>query len=284
MTSLASEPASAPVEGFVNEGRGGGALRRALADLGGGLARSELWLALGWHDIRRRYRRSTLGPFWLTLSMAGTITGIGLLYATLFQQDVSTYLPYLAYGLIIWGLISALTGDGCSTFIDAAQTIEQVQAPLSTHIYQMLWRNVLIFAHNAVLIPIVMSIFQLWPGWAALWFVPGLLIVIITFCGVSLALGVLSARFRDIPLTISMIIQFGFFFTPIIWSAEQLPQRAIVVVVNPFYYMLEIVRAPLLGKVPALDVWLVAIGLMVATWVIAVGLYAKFRARIAYWI
>ncbi len=284
MTSLASEPASAPVEGFVNEGRGGGALQRALADLGGGLARSELWLALGWHDIRRRYRRSTLGPFWLTLSMAGTITGIGLLYATLFQQDVSTYLPYLAYGLIIWGLISALTGDGCSAFIDAAQTIEQVQAPLSTHIYQMLWRNVLIFAHNAVLIPIVMTIFQLWPGWAALWFVPGLLIVIITFCGVSLALGVLSARFRDIPLTISMIIQFGFFFTPIIWSAEQLPQRAIVVVINPFYYMLEIVRAPLLGKVPSLEVWLVALGLMVATWVIAVALYTKFRGRIAYWI
>ncbi|MEM7566572.1 MAG: ABC transporter permease [Pseudomonadota bacterium] len=284
MTSLASQTAPTPVEGFVNEGRGGGALGRALGDLGRGLVRSELWLALGWHDIRRRYRRSTLGPFWLTLSMAGTITGIGLLYATLFGQDVSTYLPYLAYGLIIWGLISALTGDGCSTFIDASQTIEQVQAPLSTHIYQMLWRNVLIFAHNAVLIPIVMTIFQLWPGWAVLWALPGLVILIVTFCGVSLALGVLSARFRDIPLTISMIIQFGFFFTPIIWSAEQLPQRAIVVVVNPFYYMLEIVRAPLLGKVPPLDVWLVAIGLMLATWAIAIGLYAKFRGRIAYWI
>ena len=264
--------------------RSAGRLSRALDDLWRGLAQSELWLTLGWHDIQRRYRRSTLGPFWLTLSMAATIAGIGLLYATLFQMDVSIYLPKLAYGLIVWGLIASLTSDGCGTFIDASQTIKQIRAPLSVYVYRMLWRNLLIFAHNVVLVPVVMVLFGLNPGAAVLMVLPGLGILLATFYAVSLSLAVLSARFRDIPLIISTIIQFAFFFTPIIWDAEQLPERALVVHVNPFYYMLEIVRAPLLGAVPPLELWIVALGLCFAAWGLALALYTKFRGRIAFWV
>ena len=233
--SLATDRRSDPA-------RSDGRLVRALDDLRRGLTQSELWLTLGWHDIQRRYRRSTLGPFWLTLSMAATIAGIGLLYASLFQMDVSVYLPQLAFGLIVWGLIASVMNDGCGTFIDASQTIRQIRAPLSVYVYRMMWRNTLIFAHNVVLVPIVMLVLGVQPGLAVLMALPGLAIVLLTFCAVSISLAVLSARFRDIPLIISTVIQFAFFFTPIIWDAEMLPERALIVEANPFYYMLEIIR------------------------------------------
>ena len=53
----------------------------AVGDLIEGLARWELWSTLGWHDIRQRYRRSIVGPFWLTLSMGVMVAGLAYLYA-----------------------------------------------------------------------------------------------------------------------------------------------------------------------------------------------------------
>jgi ABC-type polysaccharide/polyol phosphate export permease len=56
-----------------------------------------------WNDVRRRYHRSGLGQFWLTLSMAATIGGLGFVYSRLFHTDVTKYLPYIAVTFVGWG-------------------------------------------------------------------------------------------------------------------------------------------------------------------------------------
>src|SRR5262249_38991878 len=89
-------------------------LARARADLVGGLRRWELWGTLGWRDIRQRYRRSTLGPFWLTISMGVMVAALGLVYAELFGHTLADYLPQLALGLIVWSFISTPIVDGCN--------------------------------------------------------------------------------------------------------------------------------------------------------------------------
>src|SRR5882724_3643293 len=83
-------------------------VRAAVTDLVDGMARWELWSTLGWHDIRQRYRRSVVGPFWLTLSMGMMIGGLAYLYSGLFGQNIERYLPYVATGMIVFGLISSL--------------------------------------------------------------------------------------------------------------------------------------------------------------------------------
>src|SRR5712691_2928968 len=93
---------------------------KAIDDLVGGLMRWELWGTLGWHDIRQRYRRSSLGPVWLTISMGGMVGSLGLLYGGLLGQPIRDYLPYLASGFIVWGLISGIMLDSCNVFISAA--------------------------------------------------------------------------------------------------------------------------------------------------------------------
>src|SRR2546421_12753681 len=95
-------------------------LPEAVADLTEGLKLWELWCSLGWHDIRQRYRRSIVGPFWLTLSMGIMVAGLAYLYAGLFGQDVESYLPYVATGIIIFTMISSLASDGSTVFIGSA--------------------------------------------------------------------------------------------------------------------------------------------------------------------
>lgn len=73
-------------------------MRRAFDDLSAGLNARELWLHLGWQDIKQRYRRSLLGPLWITIATGVTAVAMGLLYGELFHMDIKSFLPYVTLG------------------------------------------------------------------------------------------------------------------------------------------------------------------------------------------
>src|ERR1700722_420531 len=81
-----------------------------------------VWVLMGWDDIRQRYRRSVIGPFWITLSMGAFILVLGVIYSRLFHVELHSYLPYLTVGYIVWGFISAAANDTCIAFIDVSGT------------------------------------------------------------------------------------------------------------------------------------------------------------------
>jgi ABC-2 type transport system permease protein len=259
-------------------------LADAVTDLVEGLARWELWSTLGWHDIRQRYRRSIVGPFWLTLSMGVMIGGLAYLYAGLFGQNVEGYLPYVATGMIVFSLISTLASEGSMVFIGSASLILQLRAPLSIYVYQTVWRNLLIFAHNISIYVVVLIFAKVDIGWNVFLSFVGLFLVLLNGVWVGLTLGGLSARFRDVPPIVSSIMQVAFFLTPIFWTPGALPGRELFVHLNPFYYLVEVVRMPLLGKTPDLSIWLVVIGMNCVGALVAIAFYARYRARIAYWV
>lgn len=256
----------------------------ALLDLGEGARTSHLWGLLGWQDIRRRYRRSIIGPFWLTISMGALVAMLSFLYGALLKVEIADYAPFVALGFIVWTLISSLITDGCAAFTSAESMIKQVDLPLSVHVYRMVWRNFLIFFHNAAIFVAVAVIFSIWPGWAGLLVVPGLALLCLNGLWMGLLFGLISARFRDVPPIMDSIVRILFFVTPIIWMPELLPDRAVLLDLNPFYHFLELVRAPLLGQVPELASWLAALGIMVVGWLVTFALFCHYRWRIAYWI
>jgi ABC-type polysaccharide/polyol phosphate export permease len=236
----------------VSEGRVAGPrtqAQAALHDVREGLRRWELWVTMGWYDVRQHYRRSVLGPFWLTLSMAILVSALGYLYGGLFGYSLKDYLPYLALGLIFWGLISSFMIEGCTVFTAAAPFIHQVSAPLSIYVFRLLWRNVIILGHNILVYVGIAIGFGIWPGAVGLLSFPGLTILCLNGVSVSFLLGVLTARFRDIPPIVMSVVQILFFISPILWKPEQVPAKAIVVSSNPFFHLLNIVRQPLLGVV-----------------------------------
>ena len=73
----------------------------ALSDLGDSVRRWLLWGGLGWHDIRGRYRRTTLGPIWLVIVTAVSVTSLGVVYGILFKSRLVLILPYVTAELII---------------------------------------------------------------------------------------------------------------------------------------------------------------------------------------
>ena len=256
----------------------------ALRDIAEGARAFRLWGSLGWLDIRQRYRRSTLGPFWLTISMGALVGGLGMLYAGLFRMDVADYLPFVAAGLILWGLISGLITEGCEAFIRAEDLIKQVNTPLSVHVYRVVWRNVIVFAHNVVIYVAAAVWFSIQPGWAGLLILPGLALLCLNGVWMGLLLGLVSARFRDVPQIAASVVQLAFFLTPIIWKPELLPERAFILNLNPFFHLLELVRAPALGQAPGLVSWLAVAGITLGGWLVTLLMHRRYRWRIAYWV
>ena len=96
----------------------------------------ELWVTVGLYDIRKRYRRSLLGPFWITISLGAFILGLSFIYVPLVGGNMNSFLPFVAFGFIAWQFISQLVLDGCNVFIAHGPIIQQLRAPLSIYIYQ----------------------------------------------------------------------------------------------------------------------------------------------------
>ena len=258
--------------------------RLAIEDICLGLIQWRRWFQMGWQDIRKRYRRSVLGPFWLTLSMAVMVIMMGVLFGKLFRLDLHDFLPFLTLGLLAWGLITGVIMDGCNVFIGAEGIIKQIKIPHATHVYQVIWRNLIIFAHNIVVYAGVAIYFGIWPNFYTLMVLPGILIFLVNSIWITLLVGIISTRFRDVPQIIASLLQVSFFMTPIIWKPELLAKRVILLQGNPFYHFIELIRAPLLGKEIPGETWSIVGGITITGYFITFLVFRRFRSRIAYWL
>lgn len=265
--------------------------RRAVADLRQGLSQRELWLSLGWQDIKQRYRRSTLGPLWITIATGVMAVALGLLYSILFQIPLAEFLPHVTVGLIMWGFISGCIKEGAEVFIANEGLIKQLPSALSVHVYRLVWRQFLFLCHNLVIWVILMLVFPRPLGWELLLSVLGLAVLMVNGVWVSMLFGILATRFRDIAPLLDSMVQLLFYMTPIVWTTQtlyeqggQIADRARIAEINPLYHYLEIVRAPMLGQpVDAYHWWVVlactAVGLLLAFVALR-----RFRSRVPYWV
>src|SRR5690606_29792918 len=153
--------------------------RRAWRDLTEGFGKYELWLHLGWQDIKQRYRRSVLGPFWITIATGTTAVAMGGLYSALFKLELSEHLPYVTLGLIIWNLINASILEGAEVFIANEGLIKQLPTPLSVHVYRLVWRQMILFAHNIIIFVIIAIIFPKPWSWTVLTVIPALGLIVL---------------------------------------------------------------------------------------------------------
>jgi ABC-type polysaccharide/polyol phosphate export permease len=243
-----------------------------------------LWTMLGWNDIRQRYRRSVLGPFWITLSMAIFIMLIGVIYSHIFHINVQTYLPFLTPGYIIWGFISQTTNESAGAFQEGASIIRQIRLPYAIFVLRVVWRNFIVFLHTIVIFVPVAIIFDVHPGYISLLALPGLVLVYINQLWVTLTLAIISTRYRDVQQIVTTVIQIMMFTTPIMWPISALGGAAIIAYVNPLYHMIELVRAPMLGNAPSELSWLVVIGCTFVGWTIAILLLRRAARRLVFWL
>lgn len=263
-----------------------GSVSIALSDIIAATGRYALIGMLGWQDVRQRYRRSALGPFWLTISMGVMIGTIGVVFGQIFNSPMGEFLPFLAIGMIFWGFISTVVSEGCTGFIAAEGIIKQLPIPLFVHILRMIWRNILILGHNIVIFPLVLLAVGKPLTWIALLSIPGFALAVLNLTWIALLLAILCARYRDLPQIIGSLLQIVFYLTPIMWLPSLLPQRAgmFLLDLNPAYHIISVVRSPLIGQLPSATNWWFSLGMAVAGWLVALVVYGRYKRRIAYWL
>ena len=173
----------------------------------------------------------------------------------LFHMDVKSYLPFLTVGLVVWSFLSTIIIEGCQTFLSSQGVITQVRMPFSVHAWRTVYRNLIVLAHNMVIIPVVLVVFSVPVSWQAIFILPALVILTINGMWVSILLGMVSARYRDVPPIVASFVQVILFVTPIFWPPEQIGAWMQVLSLNPLFSAIDVIRSPLLGKAPLPYSW-----------------------------
>lgn len=263
----------------------------AWRDLTRGYGQRQLWLELGWQDIKQRYRRSTLGPLWITIATGAMAVALGLLYSLLFQQELSYFLPHVTVGLIIWGFISGCVREGATVFIENEGLIKQLPSALSVHVYRLVWRQLLFLAHNMIIWLILVAVFRPDLGWGFLLSIPALALLVVNGVWVTMFFGIIATRYRDVAPLLESMIQLVFYMTPIVWTTKTLDEqggavaeRARIAELNPLYHYLEIIRAPLTGQPLDAYHWWIVLGCTVVGLLLGLLAMRQWRSRVSYWV
>jgi lipopolysaccharide transport system permease protein len=261
-------------------------IKSALEDVIGAALAWRVWLLLGWQDIKLRYRRSQLGPLWITISTSVMVIMMGFLYGHLFKVNLKEYYPFLTIGMVSWTFISSMILESNDCFVEAQGYIRQLKLPFGVYLLRVLTRNLIIFAHNLVPIIVILLLFRVEVSFfQVIQLIFGLCLVLITVFGYGTVLAILGARFRDLRPILTSLIQVAFFLTPIMWQPTMLNGRyKLAYDLNPFYQLISLIRQPLtghnLGFYPVIYSLLMAIGGLI----LLVLLMARTRHRIAYWV
>ncbi|MGE9549671.1 ABC transporter permease [Erwinia amylovora] len=257
-----------------------------LNDLVSALKSFHVIRVMGGQDIRQRYKRSRLGPFWITISMAVMITTMGLVFGNLFKTPLHDFLPYLTLGLIIWGFLLGSITEGCDALISAEGIIKQLPVPLHVHVLRVVWKNFIIFMHNIVIFPLVLLAVGKGVNWNILLAVPGFILLALNVSWLLMVMSMICARFRDMTQIILSIMQVIFYLTPVIWMPQLLTHRmgTVLLNINPFYHLIDVVRAPLLGQTPSMTTYYVTAIMAVVGIIFSTLVTSKFKYRVPYWV
>ncbi|MBS0534424.1 MAG: ABC transporter permease [Proteobacteria bacterium] len=257
----------------------------AFNDLREGIRNWPIWGRLGWQEVKRRYRRTVFGPFWATISIGMFIGGMSFIYAPLFNTTVSTYLPWLTTGLVSWSLIAALINEGTGTYTAGVGIITTLNFPYSILNFMVIWRNVIVFFHNLLIVIVVVLALGVPINSSTLLIIPGLAIIALNGIWITMILGMVSARYRDIPQLVGNLTQILMFVTPVFWVTSSLGDRGHKVTqANYVFHLVEVLRQPMLGQTPTLMNYAVTLGGAALGMLVALFLFARFRRRIPYWL
>jgi ABC-type polysaccharide/polyol phosphate export permease len=253
-------------------------------DLRDSLQRAPFVLHMALSDTRARYKRSVLGPLWLTIGAAIGVVGLGLVWSTLLNQSRSELIPSLTIGLILWQFMSACITESPSVFVRQAHVIRNIRLPFFIHPFQLLTRQLIGLAHNLIVLIVVLFIYPPPISTVTLLSIVGLILVVINLLWITTLLGMLGARFRDIEQIVQAFMPIVFFLTPVIYKTGHAGVNQSILWLNPFTYFMSVVRDPLFGQAPPMFVYIVVALMVVCGWTFTIWFFNRRASRIAFWI
>jgi len=254
-------------------------------DFAGALSRGNLAFALAREDLGQKVQFSALGPLWLFIQPLLWMVAFVILLRPSEIAEQHSYALYVALGIVIFHSIQTMVGGGAQVFVRERNQILNVPLPLSLYVL----KNLIVGALEIIITaPIVIGTMVFVPpqfGPAMLAAIPGFVILFSFVAGTTLALGTLTARLPDVGQMTQAAMRMLYFLTPVFWQPNSIGGvRHIFADVNPLYYILLVVRGPLMGEMPSVHEWVVATATAADALVIGIIVFARYRHRIAVWI
>lgn len=256
----------------------------ALKDFADGARLAPLWLRVGWEQVVARFRRTVLGPFWLSANLLAISFALSFVFGGLLGQNTGANFPLIISGILTWSIIGGLLGEASAVFIGSASLMHTQRLPLTFHVFLLMHRTFINFLAQLIAFWVVLAVLRLGspPTWQL---IPGLAVVLASGFFLSLIVAIPSTRFRDINQFVQFSVQVLFFLTPIFWAPAQMQgKRRIMVDANPLAHLLELVRQPLLGRAPAPEHWVFSLCFVAFLAVVALVMLSLFRRRIVFWL
>ena len=259
-------------------------MKRAIEDVKNAISKYELWWFLGNIEIRQRYRRSVLGPWWITISMIIFITAMGIVFSKIFKQDLGSYIANFSTGFLFWTFFATSITESAELFRSNSNFIKQIDLPMTMYVFKHISKQIICLAHNFVVYILACMIFKIIPNFYTLLFIPGFLLFVGNLFWISFVISMTCTRFRDMVPIVNSCIQIAFFITPISWSAKLLSSDSKILLFNPIVYLIDLVRSPLLGDQPMLKSWIVGFWMLFFGFSFTLYLYSTNRSRIPFWV
>lgn len=245
---------------------------------------SSIWYNLAALEISHRYKRSVIGPFWITLTMCLFIVSVGFLYSKIFNQDIKEFIQFLAIGLVFWNFLSVCAIEGSNSLFSNRELMLNTRIQPLVIIYSVVAKNFIILLHTAPIL-IITSIF----AWERIEinvfaFLIGVIIFSLNVCWVACFLAIISARYRDIPPLVAALTQLVFILSPIIWPPETVPEKNAFVLFNPVSHLIKIVREPLMTGDFAVISLLISSVITVIGILLTIMIYKNTEKSLRLWV
>jgi lipopolysaccharide transport system permease protein len=244
-----------------------------------------VWWHLGMADIRNRFAKSLVGPTWILLNLALWVGGIGIIYATLFNQKLETFLPFLTIGFVVWGYLTQTITDGGNAFVFAEGYIKQFTYPKQIYVLRVIVNASVPFMIGLGIFFVVMLIMKRDFGFGMWWVLPGLALLLVANYLHATIMAYASARFRDLPHGMTALLQVLFFVTPVFFTVDILKERGLdfIYKYNPLYYLIEVVRHPLTKLEAApVEVYVATLAYIAVLMLVTLFVAGRLDRRIVY--
>lgn len=257
-----------------------------ISDYFRGLREVTVWSYMAIFDTKARYKRTLLGPLWTTINGIVFIGLYSFVFPRLFKSSIDDVLAFIAAGYFVWSMISITITEISTVLWGYGDVIKLTSTSPNTLFMRALMRNLIVFLHHLASYYFVVAFYGIYPTHILLVFLT--MIPVAAFVlGLGQVFAFINLRFRDVEQLLASIILALFFFTPILWPPQMIDPAMVgnnlpwYILYNPFYYMIEIMREPMLGNMPNLKYLVIACGISCVSLLMGFISYVLHRHRVA---
>ena len=250
--------------------------------------REEMWKTKGIlfnfaiSDLKIRYRNSVLGIAWSLVEPLLLLGVLFFVFSTMFKFEIENFPIYLLLGIITWNFFKNGTSIALGSLTNRAAFISQIYFPRSIPGLSAGVTASIMLITELVILAVFMVILNFSLSITILYLIPIFLLELFLILGISLPLSVLNAKFKDTEFIWGVILQAGFFLTPIFYQFDMLPES--VRNVLQFSPMVQIVtmahHVTLYGELPTLNSVLYAIFSVLVIVGVGYMIFRKLQGRI----